>query len=688
MVSQSGAVAIEPAIAADALGRFAVAWLEYSCSTEYDVMARTYEADGSARTLPRLICSDPAGWQSGAAVAMAADGRCLVAWNNSLDGGLDSDLYARLIDAEGRPETSDFRVNAHTEGPQALSAATGVRRVALGEDGRMAFAWHGDSGYGDDSAANLTVFAPRGSGIGHDLADGLRLGGAFVASLLQGTSPHFELTALPYIPPTFDASARGPLLDSEPLVLGDRDIGFTAFTNTGWTPPDPHMAAGLNHVMGIVNGGIVVYQKNGTLVWQEDISDAGGFWGEVGATNFVFDPEIIFDPYENRFIAMANERSSDNRSMFLLAISSGSDPSNQAAWHKYRFDVTALGGNDTDSPNLAVDRDAIYISADFFTPGEKYLVYIIDKSSVINGGSAVTRSVLRTGSQSFGIPVMYSDDAPRMYMIEHFESDPSATVRLWAINDPLGTPSLTSFTLPVPNYYRPASLRSQGTTVQQLAFDARFWSCMYRDGSLWAAHHISLSNSPRITVSRWYEIEMNGWPLSGNNPTLRQSGTVAPANQVYCSFNSISADENGNAVMVFARSSTTEYFSIARVYRFAGDPLGFMNPPESVKQSAFPYSVDRWGDYSAVVADPVESGMFWMHHEYTPGSNSWHTWISGELINPPGSYLSLGGTRISDDTSGQSNGNSDGDLNPSETIEVWVNLRNIGQVAATGLSGT
>jgi hypothetical protein len=685
-VSRPGRAAIEPSLAVDGSGNFAVAWLEYDDKTEYDVMVRRYRADGSALAQPTPVSADPAGWQSGAALSMASDGRLLVAWNTSRDGGLESDIYARLFDAAGNPESGDFLVNGRTEGSQALAAGTGVRRAALGEDGRMAFAWQGDSGNGDESAANLTILVPARPGLAGDLASGLRKGGELLASVIRDETTYLDRTAEPYIPPSFDATQRGPLLDPDSRVVGERQVGFTAFTNTGWTPPDPHMAAGPAHVMGIVNGGIVVYEKDGTLVWQDDISDAGGFWGPVGATNFVFDPEVIFDPYSNRFMAMANERSADNRSMFLLGISHTSDPSNQAAWYKYRFDVTALAGNDTDSPNLAVDRDAIYITADFFTGGQKYLIYIIDKSSVIDGGAAVTTNFLHTGSQSFGIPAMYSDDAPTMYMIEHFEADPSNTVRLWAINDPLGTPSLTSFTLSVPTYYRPANLRSQGTAVQQIAFDSRFWSCMYRNGSLWAAQHMSLSNSPRVTASRWYEISMNGWPQSGSDPTLRQSGTVAPTD-VFCSFNSIGVDDSGNAVMVFARSSVNEFFSISRTYRFAGDPLGTMSPPEVVKQSNFAYGVDRWGDYSAVVADPVDLGHFWMHHEYTPGSGSWHTWMASEVISPPGSYLTLSDTQVSDDDLGQSHGNADGNLNPSETIELWVTVRNIGQASSTNVSG-
>ncbi|MGD8396918.1 MAG: hypothetical protein PVF43_15720, partial [Candidatus Eiseniibacteriota bacterium] len=640
-VSAAGAIAIEPSVDTDGHGRFTIAWLELDPQTDYDVMVRRFDAQGAPLGAPRVASVDRAGWQSGAAVAMAPGGRTAVAWNTLTDDGLDADIVARLFDADGTPLTGDVRLNRHTGGRQQLGAATGVRRLALADDGRLACAWSGDSGQGDRSAACVTLLVPSENGLRGRLALAARRLRDRLAGGTHGTAgdaspagrttpPRLAATAAPYVPPRFDPADRGPLLDSESRRVTDRGFGFTAFTNTGWTPPDPHMAAGPVHVMAMVNGGIAVYEKDGTLVWQDDISGGGGFWGEVGATSFVFDPEVIFDRQSQRFMAMANERSTDSRSFFLLGISSTSDPTDP--WYKYRLDVTALGGDDIDSPNIAVDSQAIYLTADFFTGGEKYLLYIVDKSSVIDGGTPVTTHYLHTGSQSFGIPVMLTDDAPTMYLIEHFESDPANTVRLWAIGDPLGTPVLAPLTLTVPTYYRPADLRSQGTSEQVLAFDSRFWSCVYVDGSLWAAHHIALTNSPRITVARWYEFDMKGWPFSGQLPELVQSGTVAPPDNVYCSFNSISANAAGDAVMTFARSSLTEYFSIARVFRLADDPPGTMSEPEFVKQSTVPYIRDRWGDYSAVVTDPTDPNLFWMHHEYAAASNSWHTWMASERI--------------------------------------------------------
>jgi hypothetical protein len=601
-VSESAADAVEPSVAADSEGRFVVAWMRLDPETDYDVMMRLYDAEGTPVGPERPASADRAGWQSGAAVAMAPGGRFAIAWNSLPAHGRDSDIYARIFAPDGTPVTGDFRVNGQTRGVQMLTAGSGARRLAMGADGRLAVGWQGDSGRGDETAANVTLLIPKAEGILHDLAAGTRAGRNRLAALFEREAPHLDATAAPHVPPTFDPDLVEIPTETEPVVQDGPDIGFVGFVSTGWTPPDPHMAAGPNHVMLIVNGGIAAKQKDGTLDWQDEIEGPGGFWGAQGAGGFVFDPEVLYDPLENRFLAMANERTS-GRSYFLLAISRTSDPN--GPWHKYRFDVTSLAGDNIDSPNMAVDDTAIYLTADFFGP-DKYLIFIIDKFSVLNGGTAVTTSYLHTGTQSFGIPSMYTTDAPRMYMVEGYEGAVETKIRLWAINDPLGTPNLQSIELDVGAYGPPVWTRSRGTSTQVITFEARFWSCMYRNGSLWACHHISdMNGSGPGCVARWYEIEMNGWPVSGT-PSIVQEGTVNPGSDIYLSFNSIGVDDGGNAMMVFARSSTTEYYSISRTWRWPTDPPGTMRGPDFVKESTTAYHSERWGDYSAVVPDPVE----------------------------------------------------------------------------------
>jgi hypothetical protein len=318
-------------------------------------------------------------------------------------------------------------------------------------------------------------------------------------------------------------------------------------------------------------------------------------------------------------MAMACERTG-GQSYYLLAVSDDGDPN--GIWHKYRLNVTALAGGDIDSPNIAVDSQAVYLTADFFTGGQKYLVYILRKSDVLAGLAPLTRSHLITGTQSHGLPVTWDAGTPAQYLIEHFEAANNTTVRLHAITDPLGTPARTMFTLAVPTYSPPEDPPQAGSTVRPETFDNRFWSCVYRDGMLWATHHVNTSQ----VRARWYQIAMNGWPLSGNNPTLVQSGEVVPGAGIRTFFSSISVDSVGNACVVMARSSPSEQFSMYRAMRKETDPLGTTPDGAIAKGSIGPYGTARWGDYSGCVTDPADGRTFWGHHEYSE-SGTWLTWI-------------------------------------------------------------
>jgi hypothetical protein len=419
-------------------------------------------------------------------------------------------------------------------------------------------------------------------------------------------------------PPTYDANHGSP----SPVDMRGTtsDFGFPGVNFTGWTPPDTICAAGPNHVIVIVNGAIAFFEKDGTKDFQMKIEDSDGFWGEVGATHFVFDPEVIYDPHSNRFMAIAAERAPGSLSYFLLAVSDDSDPNGN--WYKYRIDVTGLAGGDIDSDNIGVDGQAVYLSADFFTGGEKYLVYILEKEPLLSGTIGITRSMLITGSQSYGIPVIHGD-APAMYMIEHFENPTNTIVRLHAITDPLGTPQRVTYDLSVPAYSPPENPPQKGTSSRPETFDSRFWSCVWWNGSLWATHH---QGTTRV-MARWYEIKTNDWPVSGT-PTLYQSGDIDPGPDVRTFFTAISPNGYGDAAMCFARSSPTEYISMSRCMRLSTDPLGTMREVVFVHNSTAGCTSGRWGDYSGVSCDPSDNRTFWMHGEYAPTADTWNTWIS------------------------------------------------------------
>ncbi len=630
---------IEPSLSCDADGNFVLAWMQAS-GNDYAAAAQLFDAEGMAAS--SIIHPDHAGIsQNGVAASMRADGSFALAWNRTGKDLADADVFARLYDAGGIAASEAFRATETAEGKQMMAVASGARRLAYGEDGRLALAWTGDSGHGDKSAANLSLVLPE---VGFTERAAWAMSDLRAKVNPQPAGERMSIAA-PHVPPTFEDPGE-PIYEAETSFEGSRfrDEGFRMFTSTGWTPPDPHAAVGPEHVVGMVNGGINCYEKDGTFLWQDDIS-GNAFWD---ADWFVFDPEVIYDPHSGRFMAMANERGDDNHSYFLLAVSVDSTPTNSTSeWHKYRIDVTSWTDNDIDSPNLAVTAGEIYLTADFFGP-DKYGILIIDKSSVLGGGVPVTKHYLHTGTQSHGIPVVHSPDLG-MYMLEDAELWSSSSLKIYSIQNPLTTPFLVSTTFPVDTYWDPISVRSQGTSATITTFESRFWSCVERDGKLWATHHICPTSSRNTLAVRWYEIDLNGWPESGNDPFVVQSGDVLPNGTGYASFCSISVNAFGQAAINFTYSSTTEYLNMYRVMRNPTDTPGTMQAPVLSKASSGSYSGSRWGDYSSMAVDPVDNKSFWSHGEYTPGGGSWSTWISsfdpggGTGVDFPNYAFSAGG---------------------------------------------
>ncbi|MFH1747257.1 MAG: hypothetical protein ABIG44_09475 [Planctomycetota bacterium] len=602
---------IEPVIACTRDG-FIVAWLDAeSDGADYGVLARLFDAQGQPRGAPFVVNQTHAGLQNAAAIAVAPNGRFVIAWNGADEDG--TGIFAQLFATDGTRNGNEFRLNRHVAGSQALHAASGTRRLTFSPNGDLLCVWSGDAGLGDKSSVNITMLTRR------ELSPTDRRG------INESMPPATFASAgpTPHQPPTFDPRRIDQTATRQ--IRRGENFGFTAIINSGWNPPDPHLAVGPNQIVAITNGAIAFFDKDGTQTFLDEIEGSGGFWGSLGTSNFVFDPEALYDPLSERFFVMAAEAYAPGaRSYVLLAVSDDNDPN--GTWHKYRFETTEYAGDVFDSPNIGVDAQAVYITGDALGAGSSYPVYIFDKASLLAGDPpAIQNSLtLYTTTLSAGIPPVSFDNPPALYMIEHRESYLGNTaVRLIALRDPLGSPYFTTYNLTVPSYLPPEDPPQLGTSVRPETFDARFWSVAYRAGSLWATHHV---HTTRVRA-RWYQIAMNGWPESGNDPSLVQSGELDPGSPVRTFFNAIGVNARGDALISCARGATDEYFSMATAYRYHFDPLDTFRPLTIQQSSSGPYYEDRWGDYSAVCADPVEDHVFWAHHEYAEG-NSWRTWIA------------------------------------------------------------
>lgn len=618
---------IEPAVAADASGNFVVAWLGWNeRNGAYDVLARRFSAAARPLGEPILVETGPQ-WRSGATVAMHPDGRFMIGFNREHDGAADtsrdarpsrrptpSNLYARRYLASGAADGYAERVNDRQVGRQALrSGANGAQSFWTADD-QIGFVWVGQTADQDTRGVAVTMFAPP-------------LLEAEIAppSATVAAATDFSLAEIfpdATIPPVFD-----PNFIPEPPDLNVRsagpDFGFIGFQATGWTPPDPDIAAGPNHVVVVVNGGIRFFTHGGSQLFSQAIAGSNGFWGQQGAGGFVFDPIAVYDHHANRFVVAAAEQTGPN-AYLLLAVSDDDNP--VGTWAKYRFNVTSFGGDFIDFPNLGIDSQAYYITGDFFSsPGGNYC-FIIDKAPTLVGAPVTPVGVqMSNGFLSLGTVNNYDAPSNVQYFATSYGS--GGRVRIYAIRDPLTNPQVSFFTFTSPTFGQPPKAPQLGTSNLADTIDFRIKNGVYRNGALWISHTIGQSNTARV---RWYEIRTNGWPLGGT-PTIHQYGTINPGTGIFTYMPDIGVDDGGNALLAFNRSSANEYISIQRTYRLATDSLTTMRPPETMQTSTSPEQGSRWGDYSGVDEQPNAPGVFWTHLEYR--TSNWRTWVG--RVNVP-----------------------------------------------------
>jgi hypothetical protein len=133
------------AVASDSSGNFVVVWSSLNQDgSGYGVYGQRYNAAGAAQGGEFLINTDLTGNQQYAAVAMAADGRFVVAW--STDVGGDPGVRAQRFDAAGVAQGGQIQVNTNTTNDQLYGG------VAMDSNGNFVVTWSSinqdTSGYG------------------------------------------------------------------------------------------------------------------------------------------------------------------------------------------------------------------------------------------------------------------------------------------------------------------------------------------------------------------------------------------------------------------------------------------------------------------------------------------------------------------------------------------------------------
>jgi hypothetical protein len=460
--------------------------------------------------------------------------------------------------------------------------------------------------------------------------------------------------------------------DGKGLQVGTEYDGLGSDDTRGLVPSDAQIATGRNKNLQAVNSQVAVYdKKTGAKELQVDLEDIwepvipvpeGGF---VGGYPFVFDPRARYDCNAHRFVLAAvqfvqgltntgetigreaveeGEVDPENisrppRGYFVVAVSASSDPTGK--WHVYRLPPEDADGPDNlglvDYPTLGLDRDAIYLTQNFFpNDGSDISVSMVtlDKAAMYEGGAVAAHhfddlSNPTDDSLDFTVqpalqPFTGGSDGTYYLINSVFPRTPGLpdTLTFWELTDPLDDPSLSCFTIDVASYASPPDARQPNSEALIDTVGLRLMNADYNNetGSLWTAHATAIDwngDGTLVAAIRWYEIDTE-------SRTLVQSGIYGDQGRSYY-FPTVGSDSD-STVIVHNVSGPDTFARMDVAGRTTDFVKNQLEDAVVVKDGKSRYnygegtSVMRWGDYNGVSLDP-ETGHFWTVSQYSPDIN-------------------------------------------------------------------
>jgi hypothetical protein len=504
---------------------------------------------------------------------------------------------------------------------------------------------------------------------------------------------------------TFGPAVASPAPST--TYLGQEDgpkIGTTEFD----LPPDTQGAVGLDKVFVNTNSNYRVQNKTTGAALSTVSSDT--FWTGSGGSGF-FDPRIVFDPINQRWILVMDSNAQTANSSIEIAVSQTPDP--QGSYFVFRVVVGQCdsnnaatcptggspGGQWADFPMLGFNKNWVAVSMNMFdlaaTSNVNAKILVLDYPQLRAGvGSATLFSSPAIGFCNHPAET-FDATQNTLFLAQHQNSNPP----VYKLSTITGTPSVPVVTLgasklrpgtgwaspggdilpqncvtgsPVATFTCPATPR--GLDAQD-AFLRN--NVVYRNGSIWYAQTIGLPAAGLThTAALWTKLDTAGNFLDGGS--VEDPTATAINGGKWYAYPSIAVNKNNDMVMGFSQFASNQFASAGYAVRLNTDAAGTTRDPvvykagEDYYQKTFSGTRNRWGDYSATRIDPVNDRDMWTLQEYAQqrvgvnglGTNDsrWSTFWAKVAIPAASGDLNISEFRLRG-----SNGASD------EFIEIYNN---------------
>ena len=254
-------------------GGFVVAWQgqDAGSTSDFDVRAQAYDANGNKAGPEILVNNNQAGSQANISIAALGNGGFVVTFDDtSGDDGSQSGIKARIFDAAGNPVTSELVVNTVTSGNQQFPTVTGLAPSTLLPEGGFIETWFDAS----TNAVKAQFFDLSGNRVRNGNGDeeftvsNNQGGGQQIASVVTQLANGNILVAWR------DASGRdgdpsGSGLDGQILSPDGKPIGNEFLINTALPGTQKQLT-----ITALANGDFVAVWTDPSLVGGDTSADA------------------------------------------------------------------------------------------------------------------------------------------------------------------------------------------------------------------------------------------------------------------------------------------------------------------------------------------------------------------------------------------------------------------------------
>ncbi len=447
-------------------------------------------------------------------------------------------------------------------------------------------------------------------------------------------------------PATSPTASPAQRVLSDSFDSTDFDDNITT-TGSVFIPPDCSAAAGPDHLVNVVNTTIRFHQKDGTLDLQTSLAS---FFAPLTPLNATFDPKVIYDQYEQRFVVVTLERTDTangdpfNSSRVFVAVSDDANPN--GSWSVVAFNTMLTIGafpHWADYPGFAVDEEAVYIALNMFrflgaggSFGGTRLI-VIDKGVAAGfyAGGAVSASLFDPyagGGFAGTTQPAHTFDAPPagvgtfLTLFSGLTDGVSEYIQVNRLDNPLTAPAFTNQFVNIGNIDDLAaalpSAPQLGTAATIETNDRRTLHAVWRNDSLWTTTTIDpKAGDPDAgeATAHWVEIDTTALGAL----SLADSGSIGGediAIGTHTSFPAIAVNDNGDATIGFSASASAIYPGAYFATRSPHDTAGTTGGSETLRAGLDFYirtfgGTNRWGDYSGIAVDP-ETDCFWVYNEY------------------------------------------------------------------------